>query len=179
MGGSMNQNEGGESPTVLLRRLHSWRMAFLGVAILLAGMLGGAAATLLTVSRLEPQRPRPPVHAVKMMLARLTGPLDLTDEQQRQIEPILQKHIGKLDQIQQDGQKAIAEELRLLSQDLSGVLNPDQMQLWEQLFSALPGPIRHMAGGRGPGRGRGPAPPGGWRGPPMDRRGPLRGPIGP
>jgi len=178
MGGSINQNESSESPTVLLRRLHYWRMAFFGVVILLAGMLGGAAATLLTVSRLGPREPLPPVPAVKMMLARLTGPLHLTDEQKRQVEPILQKHVVKLDQIQQDGQKAIAEELQLLSQDMGGVLTADQMRFWEQLFSDLPGPIRHIPAGRGPGLGRGPAPPGGWRGPPADRRGPLRAPVG-
>jgi hypothetical protein len=173
MGGSISQMENGPSATVLFRRLHYWRMAFFGVVILLAGMLGGAAATLLTISRLGPERPLPPVPAVKIMLARLAGPLHLTHEQQRQIEPILQKHVTNLDQIQQEGQEAIAEELRLLSQEMGGVLTKDQMHLWEQLFLDLPSSIRHVPPGRGP------APPGGWRGPPADRRGPLRAPAEP
>ena len=172
MGGAMNHNEGNESSTILLRRLHHWRMAFFGVVILLAGMLGGAAVTLLALGRPGPREPLPPVPAVKLMLTRLSEPLNLTDEQGRKIEPILQKHLGKLDQIQQDGQKAIAEELRLLSQDLGSILTEDQMHLWERLFQDLPSPIR-----RGPGFGRGPAPSGGWRGPPIGPRGPLRGPV--
>jgi hypothetical protein len=179
MGNSVNPSEGAESPMVLLRRLHRWRMAFFGVVILLAGMLGGAAATLLIIRHLGPDRPQPPVHAVKMMLARLSGPLHLTAEQRQQVEPILQKHLAKLDQIQVDGQKAIAEELRLLSQEMDGVLTEDQMHLWDRLFLDLPGPIRHIPEGRGPGLGRGPAPPGGWRGPPSGKRGPLHLPSQP
>jgi hypothetical protein len=157
---------------VLLRRLHHWRMAFFGVVILLAGMLSGAAATLLTIRHLGPERPAPPVRAVQMMLTRLSGLLHLTAEQRQQIEPILKNHMTRLGQIQDDGQKAIAEELRLLSQEMGSVLTEDQMHLWDRLFLDLPGPIRHIPEGRGPGLGRGPAPPGGWRGPP-NGRGPL------
>jgi hypothetical protein len=178
MGNPVNPSENSESPTVLLRKLHHWRMAFFGVVILLAGMLGGAAVTLLAIRHLEPRRPLPPGHAVKLLLARLDGPLHLTGEQRQQVEPILQEHMVRLDQIQLDGQKAIAQELRLLSEQLAGVLTPDQMRLWERLFSDLPGSIRHIPEGRGPGPGRGPAPPGGWRGPPDNRRGLLQLPPG-
>jgi hypothetical protein len=177
MGNSVNPNENADSPMVLLRRLHHWRMAFFGVVILLAGMLGGAAATLLVVRHLGPDRPPPPVRAVKMMLARLDSPLHLTPEQRQQIEPILQNHFVKLNQIQENGEKAIVDELRLLSQEMGGVLTADQMHLWEQLFLGLPGPIRHIPEGRGPGLGRGPAPLGGWHGPPSGKRGPLHLPA--
>jgi hypothetical protein len=169
MGNSMNPNEDAQSPMVLLRRLHHWRMAFFGVVILLAGMLGGAAATLLIVPHLGPDRPPPPVLAVERMLTRLDGPLHLTPEQRQRIQPILQNHFVKLHEIQANGEKAIVEELRLLSQEVGGVLTVEQMHLWEQLFLGLPGPIRHIPEGRGPGLGRGPAPPGGWRGPPNGR----------
>ena len=57
MGSSVNPNESSESPTVLLRRLHHWRMAFFGMVILLAGMLSGAAVTLLIVGHLGPKDP--------------------------------------------------------------------------------------------------------------------------
>ncbi|MCX5644578.1 MAG: hypothetical protein NTZ17_07810 [Phycisphaerae bacterium] len=172
MGNSVNPSESGESPTVLLRRLHHWRMAFFGLIILLAGMLSGAAVTLLIIPHLGPDRPQPPVHAVKMMLTRLSGPLHLTPEQRQQVEPILKSHMTRLDQIQGDGQKVIAEELRLMSQQMAGVLTEDQMRLWERLFLDLPGSIRHIPQELGPGYGRGPAPPGGWRGPPAGRGGP-------
>ena len=109
------------------------------------------------------------------MLGRLSGPLHLTAEQEKQIQPILRTHMARLLQIQDDGQKAIREELRLLSQEMAGVLTGDQMRLWQRLFLDLPITIRHIAPEYGPGPARGPAPPGGWHGPP-DGRGPLHGP---
>ena len=167
MGNSVNQNENCENPTVLLRRLHYWRMAFFGVVILLAGMLSGAAATLLMIGHTRPRGPLAPIPAVRLLLERLSGPLHLTTAQEQQVEPILQKHMAKLDQIQEQGHVA-------------SVLTEDQMHLWERLFLDLPGSIRHIPQERGPGLGRGPAPgPGGWRGPPADRRGPLHVPYGP
>ncbi len=175
MGSAIDPNESSESPTVLLRRLHHWRMAFFGMVILLAGMLSGAAATLLIVGQVGHKSPPPTVEAIRQLLARLSGPLHLTAQQEKQVQPILQTHLAKLIQIQDDGQKAIGEELRLLSQEMAGVLTGDQMRLWERLFLDLPVSIRHIPQGYGPGTGRGPAPPGGWHGPP-DGRGPLHSP---
>ncbi len=176
MGSPIDPNESSESPTVLLRRLHHWRMAFFGMVILLAGMLSGAAVTLLVVGQMgRKSPPHPAVPMITQMLARLSGPLHLTVEQEKQIEPILQTHMARLIQIQEEGQKTIGEELRLLSQEMAGVLTGDQMRLWERLFLDLPVSIRHIPQGYGPGTGRGPAPPGGWRGRP-NGRGPLHSP---
>ena len=173
MGSSVNPSENGESPTVLLRRLHHWRMAFFGLVILVAGMLSGAAVTLLIVGRTGHRVPPPPVTAVKVLVGRLDGLLHFTTEQRQQAEPILQKHVTKLDQIQADGQKAIGEELRLMTQEMAGVLTADQMGIWERLFLELPGSIRHIPQELGPGYGRGPPRGrGGWHGPPAGRGGP-------
>jgi len=154
-------------------------MAFFGMVILLAGMLGGAAVTLLIVGHLGPKGRVPPVYAVKLLLERLTAHLHLTAEQRRQVEPILKSHVTRLDQIQDEGQKAIAGELRLMTHEMSGVLTEYQMHLWERLFLDLPGSIRHIPQELGPGYGRGPAPPGGWHGPPSGKRGPLHLPADP
>jgi len=172
MGSAMNPNESSENPTVLLRRLHHWRMAFFGVVILLAGMLGGAAVTLLLVGQARPHPVIDDRALVEPMIGRLSGPLHLTPEQRQQVEPVLQRHMARLGQIRSDGQKAIAEELRLMSQEMAGVLTEDQMHLWERFFLDLPGSVRHIPQELGPGYGRGPAPPGGWRGPPAGRGGP-------
>ena len=60
-----------------------------------------------------------------------------------------------------------------MTQEMAGVLTEDQMRLWERLFLDLPGSMRHIPQELGPGCGRGPAPPGGWRGPPAGGGGPL------
>jgi len=169
----MNQNESGTTPTALLRRLHHWRMAFFGMVILVAGMLGGAAATLLAVRRVTPPGRLAPPPDVEVLLTRLNEPLHLTAEQHEQVKPILQKHMTRLGQIQEDGRKAIAEELRLLTQEMAGVLTEEQMGVWQRLFLDLPPRMRHIPQELGPGYGRGPGPgPRGWRSPPAGR-GPL------
>jgi hypothetical protein len=174
MGSEMNQHESPDSPMVLLRRLHRWRMAFFGLVILLAGMLSGAAIALLVVGHLEQQGPPPPVVVVKEMLARLGPRLDLSQEQRDRMEPILLRHVEKLDEIGQDGRAAIVEELAALNEELATVLNEGQMRQWQQLLQGLPGQIRHVPGGFGPGPG-----PGGGRGFGGGRFGPRRDGQGP
>jgi len=179
MGSEMNQHESPDSPMVLLRRLHRWRMAFFGLVILLAGMLSGAAVALLVVGHLEQQGPPPPIGVVKEMLARLGPRLRLSEEQRDQMEPILLRHVQKLDEIGQDGRAAIVEELRTLNEEMATVLNEGQMRQWQDLLRGLPSQIRHVPGGFGPGPGLGPGPGPGGRGfggrfgPRRDGQGPL------
>lgn len=164
MGDSVNQNDpvfhtapsaGGDSPAVLLRRLHRWRMAFFGLVILLAGMLSGAAVALLVVGHIGRQVPPPAVEAVRELLARIGPRLRLSEEQKLQMEPVLLKHVQKLDEIGQQGRSAIVEEIRALNEEMDTVLTEDQARLWHRLLEELPGPIRHMPEGLGPGSGGG------------------------
>ncbi len=175
MGNEMNQHESLDSPMVLLRRLHHWRMAFFGLVILLAGMLSGAAIALLVVGHLERQGPPPPVAVVKEMLARLGPRLELSQEQRGQMEPILLRHMQRLEEIGQDGRTAIEGELRTLNEEMATVLNEGQMRQWQHLLQGLPGQLRHVPGGFGPGPGLGPGPgPGGGQGFRGGRFGPKR-----
>jgi len=91
------------------------------------------------------------------------------------MEPILARHMQRLNEIEQDGRTAIVGELRTLNEELAAVLSEDQMQQWEQLLQVLPGQIRH-APGFGPGLGPGA---GGGRGMGRGRFGPGRGGQGP
>lgn len=171
MGDSVNHFESPDNPMVLLRRLHRWRMAFFGLVILLAGMLGGAAVALLVVGHIDRQVPPPPVAVVKDMLARLEPRLRLSLEQRNQLEPILLKHVQVLDAIEQEGRTAIVAELKALNEDMAAVLSADQMRLWQQLLEGLPGQIRHVPGGFGPGPRGGFG--GGGPGPRRDGTGPF------
>lgn len=178
MGDSVNQFESSDSPMVLLRRLHRWRMAFFGLVILLAGVLSGAAVTLLVVGHGARQVSAPPLPVVRELIARIGPRLRLTEEQSRQIEPVLLKHMQRLDEIGEDGRAAIVEELKIMNDELAGVLTDDQMRQWQRLMEGLPSQIRHAPGGFGPGPGGG-APGrgfGGGRmsGPRRDGQGPLR-----
>jgi len=166
MGSEVNQYESPDSPMVLLRRLHRWRMAFFGLVILLAGMLSGAAITLVTVGRSQWEGPPPvPVEeVVTRIIDGITPRLHLSAEQVQQVQPILQKHMTRLHGIWADSREQIVEELKAMNGEIEPVLDENQQQLWERYMQGLPGPFRHGGGplhvgggpGRGPGRGPGP-----------------------
>ena len=153
MGDPVNPQGSLDNPMVLLCRLHRWRMAFFGLIILLAGMLGGAAVTLLILRYAGHRSPAPVEFVVAQMLDRLTDRLHLTPEQVERIRPILHKHVQKLRGIREVGRTAIIQELELLDREVSQVLDQDQRQLWRELHEPLArqfrrGPLRR---GLGPG----------------------------
>ncbi len=165
MGNEMNQHESLDSPMVLLHRLHRWRMAFFGLVILLAGMLTGAAITMVTIGRNQWEGPpRTPVEEVVMgVIHGITPRLRLSPEQVREVQPILQKHITRLHEIWADGRTQISEELEAMNDELLPILDDGQQRLWQRyIMEGLPGPFRHGGGplhigvGPGPGPGRGP-----------------------
>jgi hypothetical protein len=160
MGDSMSQLENRDSPTVLLRRLHRWRMAFFGLIILIAGLTTGAAATLLVLHATGPRRPGPADRGYQMVLEQIMPRLHLSPEQAGRVGPILRKYMQRLEEIREQGRLQITRELQAMDAEMSGVLNPDQQQRWQDLLRGLPGQFP-----RGPGRyGPGPKGPGGPRG---------------
>lgn len=166
MGSEVNQYDSPDSPMVLLRRLHRWRMAFFGLVILLAGMLSGAAITLVTVGRSKWEGPPPvPVEEVVTRIIDGIAPrLHLSAEQVQQVQPILQKHMTRLHGIWADSREQIVEELKAMNGEIEPVLDENQQRLWQRYMQGLPGPFRHGGGplhigaGPGPGPGRGPGP---------------------
>ena len=162
MGSEVNQHDSPDNPMVLLRRLHRWRMAFFGLVILLAGMLAGSAATLLTVGHIGPEGMLPPERVVTDMLGSLGPRLRLSPDQVQQVHPILQRHMARLEEIRSDGRTQILAELKAMNDEITPVLNENQQRLWQQYMQGLPGPFRHEGGpphigaGPGPGRGLGP-----------------------
>jgi len=171
MGDSINQFENPDSPTVLLRRLHRWRMAFFGLVILLAGMLSGAAAALLVIGHFEGRAPSPPVPVIRDMLARVGPLLRLSPAQMEQVRPIFDKHVQQLEAISLKGRTEIVEQLKSMHEEMATVLDDEQMRRWQELLRGLPGEIQHVPEWRGLGPGRGPGP--GRR---MGPRGPMAGP---
>ncbi len=160
MGDSMNQSENLDSPMVLLCRLHRWRMAFFGLVILIAGLTTGVAATLLTLHGVGPKSPVPLERAYAVILDRIVPRLHLSREQAEQVEPILRRHMQRLEEIREQGRLQIAKELQAMDEQMATVLGQDQQRLWRDLMRGLPGQFQ-----RGPGRfGAGPQGPFGPRG---------------
>jgi len=151
MGDSVIQPENLDNPTILLRRLHRWRMAFFGLVILVAGLTIGAAATLLT---LHYAGPKPRGGAEKSAVPALRGivpRLRLSHEQAEKVEPVLREHMRRLEEIREQGRTRIAEELEAMDEQMATVLSPDQQRLWRDLVRGLPGQAQRGQGRFGPG----------------------------
>ncbi len=161
MGSTMNEPENLENPTILLYRLHRWRMAFFGLIILIAGLVIGAAGAVLILPQTSPERAASQERGHQMMLERIMPRLGLSPEQTQRIGPVLQKHLQRLEQIREQGRTQIAEELETMDEDMSAVLTPRQQQRWRDLMRDLPGQFPREQGRYGPGP----------RGPPQGPRG--------
>jgi len=159
----MNQMQANEKPMVELRKLHCWRMAFFGMVILLAGIIIGAAATLAFVRYSRPDLTPGPEFAAERIVRQLQHHLRLSPEQMAKLEPILQKRLQKLDEIRANARPQIAEQLRLMNEEISAVLDEHQKQLWHEHLQRLqkmlrPGPGPHRRGSPWSGQNR-PGPP--------------------
>jgi hypothetical protein len=137
-----------------MRKANHWRMAFFGLVILLAGVVIGAAlATILL-------RPRPvigpaagPEFVSETMIRGLQRQLGLSPEQMEKVESILQEYIQKLHEIRMNARPQIAEQLRLMNDEISAVLTEQQKQIWQERLLPLQRQLRQGGPRRGNGMG--------------------------
>ena len=151
-----------ENPTVALRRLHRWRMALSGLAILIAGITIGAAGAVLVIRPVDRQPPPDVDVAVAGMVGRFRADLNLSSEQLAKIEAILRLRMGNLDQLRQDARPLIDEQLQAMKQEIDAVLSAEQREKWQEITERFD---RVFHRGMRPGGRGGPGGPGeGFRG---------------
>ncbi|MBN1360693.1 MAG: hypothetical protein JW993_08880 [Sedimentisphaerales bacterium] len=164
----MKTPELNEAPTVALRRLHRWRMALSGLAILIAGITIGAAGAVLFI-RPEERLPPPDLDAaVAGMVGWFRDELNLSHDQLAKIESVVRLRMGNLDQLRRDARPKIEEELQAMKREIDEVLTEEQRDSWQRIMERLEREFHR--GLRRPG-GRG-GPRDGFR---DGRRGPRRG----
>jgi hypothetical protein len=171
MGDAMNETEKTKTSHDYLKQMHRWRMAFFGLMILLAGIVLGASSLFLLRSR--PKPPLPPLDvATRRLLDEQRDRLDLSPEQMDKIGPIFQKYMGLLEEIRMAAFEQITEQLQLMNEEVSSILDDHQRRLWGQDIQGLNRNLR-------------PRYQRDHRGPPMGQYGPERrfrrgpGPFGP
>ena len=147
----MNQTQQIENPTLLIQKVHRWRMAFFGLVILLAGIVIGVAATFLMTDYVPAQPPPAPEFAAERMIERLRNQLRLSPDQVGRIVPIIQRRMQILQDIRASARPKIAEQLRLMNEEISTILREDQRRLWQKHLQRLQieldrGPIRNGPG---------------------------------
>ena len=124
--------------TALPRARRRWlRTILLGIVILLCGMVIGGALTLhfrwprLLLARHSWERM--PEHIVE----RMRSELDLTAEQQREIEEILAKHHGAMESIRTEVEPRVEAQLDSMRREIDAVLTPEQAARWSEHFERM------------------------------------------
>jgi hypothetical protein len=180
MGGTMSQNETINNPAVShINKAHTWRMAFFGLIILMAGIVIGGSSMLIFAPNKIIQPPPGPEFRSLRMIPPLRRDLGLDPEQAEKIKPVLDKYMQKLNTIRTEARTEIAETLKLMNQEIAAILTDEQLQLWHREIDRLQRDLRG-GGGPGPRGGEGPGGPR-FRGGQQERprRGPGPGPFGP
>jgi len=168
-----------------VQKMHRWRMAFFGMVILLAGIVIGGALMMILAPQMLIKPPPGPEFSPLIMIPRLRADLGLTDEQTEKIKPIMDKHIGKLNQIRMNARTEIGETLKQMNDEIAAVLTDEQKARWQSGLERIERDL-HLPDWR---RGEGPGGPPFRRGEPGRdrpdfgprdfRRGPGPGPFGP
>jgi len=176
----MSQNQTTDNTIVSqINKAHTWRMAFFGLIILIAGIaIGGSSMLIFAPKKLIQPPPGPEFRSLRM-IPPLRRDLGLTPEQAEKIKPILDKHMQKLDTIRTEARSEIAETLKQMNREIAAILTDQQQQLWQREIDRLQNELRPR-GGPGPGRGEGPGGPR-FRGGQQERfrNGPGPGPFDP
>lgn len=167
MGGTMSKIDITDNPSAhYIHKMRRWRMAFFGVVILFAGIIiGGALVIILIPERIMMPPPGPEFEGLRV-LPLLRRDLDLSVEQVKKIEPILNDNMEKLRVMRENARVEIAGVLEQMNKEISAVLTEDQKNKWQEGLNRLQREIR-------PGRRRGEGMGGPRRG--NEMMGPRRG----
>ena len=110
-----------ELPSVRSARARTWTTAVMGTVIFVAGIVCGA-----TAFRPEPKPLRNWNDLLERVAKRMAPDLELTEEQQKQIEQILRAHQPRLNQIHAHTIAEMRTELQEVIKETSAVLTPEQ-----------------------------------------------------
>ena len=145
----------------VLQRMHRVKMAFFGLVILTAGMVIGGAVGMMYAQKHQPAKVEhgPEVVSrwmVERVVEKMKDELQLTDQQQAELQAIMKTRFKEIDTIRKEAQPKIIEQMNEMNLQIAGVLNEQQYQQWQeglkQLREKFPGHPDFMRGGRG-GRG--------------------------
>ena len=155
-------------------RPRAWPVVLLGVVILICGNVIGAGAAVLWLKQYLPPPPPPRATAAPEIARDMRGRYNLSEEQARKVQEIMEKSIEALDAIHRDAQEKGEAQRQMLRSEMKAILTPDQYAQWTAHFEQV-GARRGPPGGPGAGQG-GPGREGGGRpGPGVNPPYPLPG----
>ena len=113
------------------------RMILLGLVILIAGIVIGAAITTIITRRQAADNFSKSEFIHKRTMENLQRRLDLTDKQIESIKPVYKKHMEALKKIQKKARPLIQKELKEMHEEISLQLTEEQKQRWKNQINRL------------------------------------------
>lgn len=141
---------GSDQPVPAARRRTAIIAGAVLIATFVAGMLAGVAADRLVIMRMW--RDRMPARAPHFVAERLERRLDLTADQRRQVEEIIQRHHSRMNEVWNSARPAVRAEVDAANAEIEKILTPGQREKFSR-FKMRMGP-RGGPGHGGPPRGR-------------------------
>jgi len=122
---------------------------------LLSGIIIGSGVTLMTADRFK-SKPVPPgpEYLSGRMISHLVRELNLSPEQQQQLDPIVKQHMEAMDKIRQEARPQIAEEIKQMNDAIMALLDEGQQQIWNDKIQRMQDNFPRMGQHRGPGSPR-------------------------
>ena len=114
-----------------------WLVWVLMLVVFLSGMAVGGAGALLIARHQLLRLIHHPELAMPEVAHLLGHRLGLSPEQVRRVEEILLAREKRLEAIRREAQPQIDSEFNKLEQEVSGVLDPKQREVWQGLFERL------------------------------------------
>ena len=136
------------------------RPILFSLLILLSGIIIGSGATVIILRQsVADEKSRLPEEFSRRMVKRLTRELHLTEQQQQQIQPIIEKHMKAMDAIRNEARPKIRQELEDMNDELMAVFDNTQQQIWKERIQRMQKgfpKMRHRdgSGDRRPGKRR-------------------------
>ena len=120
-----------------LPRSRPWLRLLLMSVIFLSGMVVGVGGTLIFIRQQVQQRIHHPETAPARVAARMKWMLGLDDQQTAEVEQIIRERQRAIQGIRRDFQPQLEEELDLLGEEVSAVLNTQQQAEWQQKYGEM------------------------------------------
>lgn len=115
------------------------KTAIIAAIVIALAFVAGFAAGVVADRVLLIRRPLPGPHplAVHAMAARLDHHLDLTDEQRRKIEAILERRHQEMNKVWAERRQEMHKEIEETNAEIARVLTPEQREKFEEMKMRL------------------------------------------
>jgi Spy/CpxP family protein refolding chaperone len=148
----MNEHETQDAPMPPVLQRVWLRNLFLGLAILLCGMVIGSVMTAVMLLQEAPVRPEGwrPERMPERIAGEMREKYGLTEEQEAQLQTVFESHWKILSEIRAEVEPRVEAEHEALRKGVEAVLTPEQAAKWREEFEKMRSRWRPRGGGMPP-----------------------------